>query len=160
MSVIPPFDTLFKTVGASVVGASGVDASVQKFYADLNYRDLTVYASNGRARNNIGAWNVKNILVGDKIKGFDFYKQKDFAMAENADIGFLIWNGESKGTLNNIINLLDMGKQSVVYLTSNKLLLNVDSEDKLKALLELCPNATKELYEKLTFKSYNQASLI
>lgn len=31
-------------------------------------------------------------------------------MAKAADYGFMIWNGKSKGTLNNIINLVQYNK--------------------------------------------------
>ena len=40
-----------------------------------------------------------------------YYRAKDLAMVEDADCGFMIWNGESKGTLNNILNLLYMDKK-------------------------------------------------
>lgn len=39
----------------------GVDTSVQKIFADLHYRNITIYASNGRARNNIGKWSVHSV---------------------------------------------------------------------------------------------------
>ena len=80
----------------------GVDSSVQKFYSGLGYGNVVVYASNGKARNNIGNWQIRNVPVPSYFRGFDFYKQKDIAMANDADYGFMIWDGESRGTLNNI----------------------------------------------------------
>ena len=41
-------------------------------------------------------------------------------MAKAADIGFMIWNGKSKGTFNNIIKLLEENKEVLLYYTVNK----------------------------------------
>lgn len=84
----------------------GVDSAVQKLCADVGYPHVTVYASNGKARNNIGNWKVKNIPVEKQMQGFAFYRQKDIAMGMDADCGFMIWDGKSKGTLRNIIQLI------------------------------------------------------
>lgn len=46
-----------------------------------------MFASNGRARNNIGNWKIHNVIVPSNVHGFDFYKQKDIAIADEADIG-------------------------------------------------------------------------
>lgn len=64
------------------------------------------------------------ILVGDcygidaspSAKGFEFYAQKDKAMAKDADFGLMVWDGKSKGTLNNMINLLLQEKSVLLYL--------------------------------------------
>lgn len=41
-------------------------------------------------------------------------------MAKNADIGFMIWNGKSKGTFNNMINLLKLKKEVILYYLPNQ----------------------------------------
>ncbi len=43
--------------------ANGVDKQVQKFLHSLNYRNVKVYATNGKARNNIGQWEVEKVEV-------------------------------------------------------------------------------------------------
>jgi hypothetical protein len=35
-----------------------------------------------------------------------FYKQKDIAMANDCDCGYMVWGGKSRGTKNNIIRLV------------------------------------------------------
>ena len=95
--------------------ADGVDSSVQKFFFDKNYKDVFIFASNGKARNNYGNWEIKNVQVPDDVKGFDFYVAKDEAMAQQTDYGFMIWDGESRGTFNNIINLINLNKTVLVY---------------------------------------------
>ncbi len=123
---------------------SGVDSSVQRFCNNFQYRKVTVYASNGRARNNIGNWNVKAISVSPEVHGFDFYKQKDMAMAMDADCGFMIWNGESRGTLNNMINLISQEKETLVYITTVKKMILLRSFTELSSLIrQYAPNALK-----------------
>lgn len=101
--------------------AYGVDSCVQMFLSNRKYKNVTVFVSGKSARNNYGNWVIKKIFVDSGISGFDFYAKKDLDMAKNADIGFMVWNGKSKGTFNNIINLLKMNKEVVLYyvLTNN-----------------------------------------
>lgn len=70
-------------------------------------------------------------------------------MAKRADIGFMIWNGKSKGTFNNMINLLNLEKELILYYIPNQkfyqlktmkdlnnfLNTNVKLDSKLKKLL-------------------------
>lgn len=103
-----------------VVGdANGIDKQIQIYCHSTNYNNVQVFASNGKVRNNIGQWEVKKVEVGPNVKGFDFYAAKDLEMAKTADYGFMIWNGESKGTLNNMVNLVKMHKKILVYLTTD-----------------------------------------
>ena len=57
----------------NVGDASGVDKLIQGFYHNLNYDNVNVFASNGKARNNLGNWIVnkvnveKSIKIGEKI---------------------------------------------------------------------------------------------
>ena len=68
---------------------SGVDTAIQRFFLMHQYSKITVFASNGKARNNLGNWPINNVFVEEGIKGFDFYRQKDIAMAKEADFGFI-----------------------------------------------------------------------
>ena len=130
--------------------ATGVDSSVQRFYADKAYNQVTVFAGNGEARNNVGNWKVENVAVEGNRKNFDFYVQKDIAMANQADYGFMIWNGESKGTLNNIVNLLEQNKSCLVYLVTHLRFFSIDCEESCLKLISLCPESAKVTYNKLT----------
>lgn len=142
-----------------IVGdASGVDTAVQKYFSQLNYTNVVVFASNGKARNNIGNWQVETISVPGNIRGFDFYVAKDKAMANNADYGFMIWNGKSKGTLNNIINLIHDNKKALIYFTPNNDFICIDSFDRLETLLGFCNDETKKLVEKIYHKPVKSSS--
>lgn len=127
----------------------GIDTAVQNFFMKLRYKNVTVYASNGKARNNVGSWKVENIHVNNSIKGFDFYKQKDETMAKNADYGFMVWDGKSRGTLNNIINLINDDKKVVVYISPFHKMLVIEKMSQLDNLIEHCPLSTKKTYRTL-----------
>lgn len=137
----------------------GVDSLVQKFYANVGYRNIEIFASNGKARNNVGNWTVHNVPVPASVRGFEFYKQKDIAMANTADYGFMIWDGESKGTLNNMINLISRNKPVMVYLINQKKVLTVENTEDLNELLRNCNKETKSLYLKLRGKENLQISM-
>lgn len=119
--VLQIIDDIIENGYTILIGESiGVDKAVQRYCHEKQYRNVKIYASNGQARNNKGQWEVVNVEVDGNVKGFDFYAAKDLAMAKAADYGFMIWNGSSKGTLNDIINLTLLDKKVLVYYTPDK----------------------------------------
>lgn len=86
----------------------GIDLSVQRLLAERGYKQVTVYCSGDVPRNNVGGWSVVT-LHSDK-RGYEFYRQKDIAMSADCDSGFMIWDGKSKGTKQNIADLERLGK--------------------------------------------------
>jgi len=96
--------------------AYGVDKLVQKYLEKNGYNNVIIYASNGRARNNIGHWKVQAIEVPNSVYGREFYTYKDFAMSADCNFGFMIWDGKSRGTHANILRLINMNKSVNVYL--------------------------------------------
>lgn len=129
--------------------AAGVDRLVQKYFAEVHYPNVFVYASDGKVRNNVGGWPVHKVEVPVNTKGFSFYAQKDIQMAKDADNGFMIWNGESKGTLNNIINLVAQNKKAMIYLIPSKKIIYVDKLDSVGKLAQIMGPETLSLYHEL-----------
>lgn len=41
-------------------------------------------------------------------------------MADEGSIGFMLWDGKSRGTLANVLRLIEQGKKVVVYLAPSK----------------------------------------
>lgn len=123
----------------------GVDASVQKFYAELDYARVTVFASNGHARNNIGHWPVESVETPSSLRGFEFYRQKDIAMANAAEFGFMIWDGESRGTLNNIVTMAAQNKPVLVYLAGQSRTAVIKNIEDVKNLSGLCSDQAKTI---------------
>lgn len=135
--------------------ANGIDKAVQKFLFENKYTNVSVYASNGKARNNIGNWPVVNVDVDSKVKGFDFYVAKDIKMIEDADHGFIIWNGESKGSLNNIINLVNKNKKVLLYYTPDKNFYTIDNIDMVEKIACKTNDITKAIFHELYRKLYS-----
>ncbi len=107
-----------------------------------------------RCRNNLGAWPSKQISRPGASKGFAYYAAKDLAMAEDAKCGFMLWDGRSKGTLNNIQNLIKSGKKTLVYMAPGKALHKLSSEKDLRHLLDRCDrvvieNAQRQISRKI-----------
>ncbi len=90
----------------------GVDTMVQKYLLNHGYRSVTVYASGPQlVRHNEGDWPVKHIVLDNNLSGgYEFYRQKDIQMISVCDCALLIWDGESRGTRQNIIDLKTSGK--------------------------------------------------
>ncbi|MBQ7759138.1 hypothetical protein [Anaerotignum sp.] len=148
--VIKKLNTMVSKEFTILVGdANGIDTVVQNHFAQQLYKNVVVYASEGKARNNIGGWNVENVSVKKGIKGFQYYAAKDLKMAEDADCGLMIWNGESRGTLNNILNLISMDKKVMVYFQPQREFYAVKSFEDVESLINLCEQKTKELFDKL-----------
>lgn len=136
--------------------AAGVDKLIQQFMHRNSYENVNVYATQGKARNNVGKWKIEKVVVEDNVKGFDFYAAKDIKMAVDADCGFMIWNGKSKGTLNNIINLTNLGKKVQIYLTPRKKFYVINSIEEARAIASACGDDIAILFDALN-KEKNQA---
>ena len=99
-----------------VIGdANGVDSLVQGYLNDKGYRDVVVYYTNDKCRNNIGNWESKSVESDRSLPAYLMYQAKDKAMSEVCDIGFMLWDGVSRGTKANIERLASLGKGCVVF---------------------------------------------
>ena len=98
-----------------VIGdCKGADLEMQKFLAENGYKNVVVYYSGDRARVNIGGWKEKKIGANKFDKGYELYKRKDEQMAIDADEGFMILKGVTRGTIANIERLIALKKECVV----------------------------------------------
>lgn len=129
--------------------ANGIDKAVQRYLAEKKYAHTIVYFSGTAIRNNLGGWSVKTVDVPKGVKGFDFYAAKDMEMAKDTDYGFMIWNGESRGTLNNLINLVNLGKKSWLYFTPHKKFYKISEQSQVEQILNACDHGAREALKKL-----------
>lgn len=137
----------------------GIDAAVQELLKSMNYRKVTVFATNGITRNNKGNWNVFAVHNNGHSKGFDFYREKDLAMIQAANYGLMIWDEEGKGTLSNMIELAKQNKPTAVYLTKSKKTATITNELSLARLIYSCDPFAQKLYWQLTRQSDKPAQL-
>jgi hypothetical protein len=121
---------------AVLVGdADGVDTAIQKFLHENGARNTTVYCAGGKPRNNIGGWPVHGVTSYHPKGSRAYFTAKDIEMAEAADVGLMIWDAKSTGTLSNVIELLSRKKNSLVFLDKEKQFHKVSNIDELEALV-------------------------
>jgi len=109
-----------KNLSVVIGDANGVDKAVQTYLHGKGYSNVEVFCSDGRCRNNVGGWDVRRVRVDGRHRGAQFYSAKDRAMTHEADIGFMVWDGESAGTLLNVMRLVGLRKKAVVYIVPSK----------------------------------------
>ena len=126
--------------------ANGVDKAIQSFFAEEGYRNVVVYCMDGSCRNNVGNWPIVAVDSGGKKKDFAYFAMKDAKMSLEADYGFMIWDGESKGTLNNVLNLLQLGKSVLLYRSPSREFIQIKCAEDLEPVLSKCsPEVVKYL---------------
>ncbi|MGH8554094.1 MAG: hypothetical protein ACREUD_00700 [Gammaproteobacteria bacterium] len=139
--------------------ANGADKAIQKFFAEKGYLNVVVFFAGAVCRNNLGKWATHPVRVDRSERDFRFYAAKDLAMSEEADYGFMIWDGESQGTVNNILNLLERGKKVVVYRSPHKEFLTFNTPvDADELLRHLEPHVADALDRKINLRRRIAAS--
>jgi len=129
-----------------VIGdANGADKAVQNYLHSQCYDRVEVFCMEGHCRNNLGGWTTRVVSTKGK-QGFDYYATKDQLMAEEATIGFMIWDGKSFGTIANVFRLQQKGKKVVLYNTKTKSFLTLRGKADWNGLISSC---TKELRERI-----------
>lgn len=119
-----------------IVGdANGADKAVQKYLADRQYQNVIVYCMVA-CRNNVGQWPTRSHAAEPAAKhDRHYYGIKDAAMANDSTYGLMLWDGTSKGTLANTVNLLNSNKKVVLYLSPLKRFFNLHNVGDLRQAL-------------------------
>lgn len=118
--------------------ANGADKALQSYLHSLAYPHVTVYCAGGRCRNNVGSWSTRSVAVPPDVKGRAFYTTKDRAMADDADYGFVLWDGKSAGAIENVLELLKRRKKALVYLSPTRAFHTVASASDLRSMFDDC----------------------
>jgi adenine-specific DNA-methyltransferase len=131
-------DDVMKRRCTVLVGdASGGDRAVQQYLADRDYPHVIVYCME-TCRNNVGRWQTRTVEAPPGASGFSHYSAKDSVMACDAGCGLMLWDGRSKGTLQNILKLIGAGKATLVYFAPAREFHRLSSESDLQTLLLRC----------------------
>lgn len=128
--------------------ANGADRAMQKYLAEKSYTHVLTFCAGSFCRNNIGRWKTRLIQVNRTQKDFQYYAVRDEKMSDEADYGFMLWDGKSKGTLNNIINMIVRKKPVLVYFSPKRKFFTVKSDSELTELLSFCARQDLEQLEK------------
>jgi hypothetical protein len=131
-----------------VIGdANGADKAVQRYLSDRQFEMVEVFSADESPRNNVGGWPVRVIRPAHARRDFDYYATKDRAMAAAATVGLMLWDGQSHGTLMNVLRLSNRNKPVVVYVQPGKSFVDVRTRGDLSALLsELDRQAARRLH--------------
>lgn len=121
--------------------ANGADRAVQSYLAERSYKNVIVHCIAGDCRNNVANWPTKEVAASKDLRGFAYYSLKDLVMVDEAAYGLMLWDGESKGTLNNVLNLIRRKKIVVVYFAPKRMFFNIRSQSGLTELLSYCDPA-------------------
>jgi hypothetical protein len=114
--------------------ANGADKAVQTYLAHKHYTNVTVFCME-ECRNNIGQWPTRNVEPPSKKKDSKYYAAKDRVMFQEAKCGMMLWDAKSKGTLQNMLNLVGAGKRTLVYFQPAKEFQVLASQQDLQTLL-------------------------
>jgi hypothetical protein len=134
-----------------VIGdASGVDKSAQQYLQAKNYREVEVFCSGTRCRNNVGDWPLRQVAVNSSRRDFDFYAAKDIRMSEEASFGLMIWDGESAGTLMNVLRLIRQNKKVAIFETPKRSFRELKNESEWKDFFSGCSEEVRLRIEKLS----------
>ncbi len=128
-----------------VVGdANGADKAFQKYLEGQAYKNVEVFCSGRAPRNNLGRWTCRRVAANAKPGTFEFYAAKDQAMAKEATVGFMLWDGESVGTMLNVWRLMLDQKASLVYVATENRFLQVRGQEDWRQLLRLAADDARE----------------
>ncbi|HEY3656229.1 MAG TPA: hypothetical protein VGL34_14780 [Steroidobacteraceae bacterium] len=149
-----------------IVGdANGADKAVQIYLQSKCYDAVEVFCAGHACRNNVGNWPTRKVAA-DKLRGFDFYAEKDRVMADEASYGLMIWDGESIGTLMNVVRLLGKKKPAAVFVSKAKEFVDLHNPDEFRHFLnDHAPEIQPELESRATselslLKRRSQMSLL
>jgi len=118
--------------------ANGADKAIQTYLHRKNYDNVIVYCIENDCRNNVGNWHINLIKPPHRKRDLSFYQAKDLAMEKDSDYGFMIWDGFSKGTLHNLLNLLRNEKHTVLYFSRDKNFHTLRKVSDLRVMLTSC----------------------
>lgn len=131
-------DDLIKRGCTIFIGdANGADKAVQQYLAKRDYANVVVFCME-ECRNNIGSWPTRSIEPPTDRRNFRYYAAKDIIMSKEAQCGVMLWDAKSKGTLQNMLNLIGAGKRTLVYFAPTKDFHLLANEQDLQGLLAHC----------------------
>ena len=143
------FDWMENSTEFLIGDAPGTDRAFQKFLHSKKYSTVTIYSSAGEIRNNLGNWQVEKVESGLKSKSNAAHAFKDRKMSRLADIGLMIWDSQSAGTLSNVIDLVDQQKECYMWLAAESELCRFDNLKSLDKFLLNYPEQSEEAKKRL-----------
>jgi hypothetical protein len=129
--------------------APGTDRAFQMFLSSKKYPSVSVYTSADEIRNNLGNWQVEKVESGLKSKSNAVHAFKDRKMSQIADIGLMIWDCQSAGTLSNVIDLVRQGKNCFIWVAPDSDLYQFDNQKSLEKWMNAYQDVRDEALKRL-----------
>ena len=129
--------------------APGIDKAFQDLLYSRNEKKVQVFTSVDQARNNVGNWTVRRVDSGLKSKSHAMHSAKDREMTLLADLGIMVWDTQSAGTLSNVMDLVSQGKECHLYNLLEGEHVKFDSDDSLNRYLISYRDVTSEANKRL-----------
>jgi hypothetical protein len=129
--------------------APGTDRAFQMYLKSKKYPSVTVYTSADEIRNNLGNWQVVKVESGLKSKSNAVHAFKDRKMSQIANIGLMIWDCQSAGTLSNVIDLVRQGKNCFVWVAPDSDLYQFDNQVSLEKWMNAYQGVRDEALKRL-----------
>jgi hypothetical protein len=147
-----------KNIPVLVGDANGADKAVQAFFLEVGYENLTVFCTGNTCRNNLRGWPTEHVQPekgAPERKSREFFTIKDRAMSSKATHGLMLWDGESLGTLVNVVRLQRANKTSVVYVQPSRSFVDVRSNADLAKLTVSQPELISRAKESVELEGKN-----
>jgi len=150
-----------KNLHVLIGDANGADKAMQRYFEAKAYRNVEVFCVGGSCRNNLGEWSVRTVHSDSRGRDFAFYSAKDRIMTREADVGFMVWDGKSAGTLLNVFRLLHSEKKAVVYVSHERRFFELKHADDWKDFVARCdPNVRRKVEQKAALESNEDHKLV
>jgi len=109
-----------KNIQVLVGDANGVDKIAQEYFFNQGYFNVIVYTIFNKPRNLLSNNFKIKIIKVNNLQGRIAQEKKDEAMTIDSDYSFVIWDGKSKGSFNNILRALENDKKTKSVLSKRK----------------------------------------
>ncbi len=129
--------------------ARGIDTEFQRYLKYKTYKNVTVFFSGPALRNNLGLWPARAIRAEENARGAAIHSAKDRYMTSVANDGVMVWDGESTGTIANVIDILEREKSCYLFVGPERELIRLESVADLIPLAETYPGPFKEARKRL-----------
>jgi hypothetical protein len=129
--------------------ARGIDTEFQRYLKSKRYENVKVFFSGPALRNNLGLWPATPVKAAANARGAALHAAKDRRMTDSASDGLMVWDGESVGTIANVLDLLEREKKCYLYVDPDDELLRLESMIEVGHLAARFPTPFSEASKRL-----------
>lgn len=129
--------------------ARGIDTEFQRYLKVKTYPSVRVFFSGLALRTNLGLWPATPVRAAGNARGAALHGAKDRHMTGIASEGVMVWDGESVGTIANVLDLLDQEKRCFLFVGPENELLCLESIREIGPIAETYPAPFKEARNRL-----------